>query len=87
MRKVAAAIMLSSHIGETFDAIVTGASDKGTFVRLLHPPAEGKVVRNERELDVGDAVSVRLLATEPARGFVDFEALPVARHARPVGSG
>lgn len=75
MRKIAAAIMLSAHLGETFDAIVTGASAKGTFVRLLHPPAEGRVVRNEQGLDVGDAVKVKLLATEPARGFIDFEAL------------
>ncbi len=75
MRKIAAAIMLSSHIGETFDAIVTGVADKGTFVRLLHPPAEGRVVRNEHGLDVGDRLKVRLLSTEPTRGFVDFEAL------------
>jgi VacB/RNase II family 3'-5' exoribonuclease len=75
MRKIAAAIMLSSHIGDTFDAIVTGAGDKGTFVRLLRPPAEGRVVRDEHGLDVGDAVKVRLVATEPTRGFVDFEAL------------
>jgi exoribonuclease R len=75
MRKIAAAIMLSSRIGQTFDAIVTGAGDKGTFVRLVHPPAEGRVVRNEHGLDVGDAVQVRLVSTEPTRGFVDFEAL------------
>ncbi len=75
MRKIAAAIMLSPHVGETFDAIVTGVSDSGTFVRLLHPPAEGRVVRNERGLDVGDSVRVKLVATEPTRGFVDFEAL------------
>ncbi|HEY0192533.1 MAG TPA: hypothetical protein VGC42_15550, partial [Kofleriaceae bacterium] len=75
MRKIAAAIMLSSHIGETFHAVVTGASAKGTFVRLLQPLAEGRVVHNEHGLDVGDAVTVKLIATEPARGFVDFEAL------------
>jgi exoribonuclease-2 len=75
MRKIAAAIMLSSHIGQTFDAIVTGASDKGTFVRLLRPPAEGRVVHNQQGLDVGDAVKVRLVSTEPTRGFVDFEAI------------
>jgi VacB/RNase II family 3'-5' exoribonuclease len=75
MRKIAAAIMLSPHVGQTFRAVVTGASAKGTFVRLLQPPAEGRVVRNEHGLDVGDAVTVRLIATEPARGFVDFEAL------------
>lgn len=75
MRKIAAAIMLSSHVGQTFDAIVTGATDKGTYVRLLDPPAEGRVVRNERGLDVGDRVRVELLGTDPARGFIDFEAI------------
>jgi exoribonuclease-2 len=75
MRKIAAAIMLSPHVGQTYRAVVTGATAKGTFVRLLSPPAEGRVVKNERGLDVGDAVTVRLVSTEPARGFVDFEAL------------
>lgn len=45
------------------------------FVRLLRPPAEGLVVRNQQGLDVGDAVKVRLVSTEPTRGFVDFEAI------------
>jgi exoribonuclease-2 len=64
-------------------ASVTGASDKGTFVRLLHPAAEGRVMRNEHGLDAGDTVKVELLATKPARGFVDFEALgsPVSRRS------
>jgi len=72
MRKIAAAEMLSSHIGETFDGIVTGVNDKGVFARLLRPPAEGRIVRNERGLDVGDAVHVKLVDTVPARGFIDF---------------
>ena len=72
MRKVAAADLLSTRIGETFEAIVTGAADKGVFVRLLHPPAEGRVMRGEHGLDVGDAVHVKLVATEPSRGFIDF---------------
>jgi exoribonuclease-2 len=73
MRKVTAALFLSSRIGEVFDAIVTGVTaDKGTFVRLVTPPAEGRVVRGEHGLDVGDAVRVRLVATTPARGFIDF---------------
>jgi len=72
MRKVAAAELLSSRIGEVFDAIVTGATDKGVFVRLLHPPAEGRVVRGERGMDVGDSVKVKLVDTEPTRGFIDF---------------
>jgi exoribonuclease-2 len=72
MRKIAAADMLSTHIGETFDGIVTGVTDKGVFARLLKPPAEGRIVRGERDLDVGDSVHVKLVDTEPSRGFIDF---------------
>jgi VacB/RNase II family 3'-5' exoribonuclease len=72
MRKVAAALFLSKRIGDTFDAIVTGVTDKGTFVRLVDPPAEGRVVSGERDLDVGDQTKVRLVATEPRKGFIDF---------------
>ena len=72
MRKVAAALFLSRHIGKTYDAVVTGVSSKGTFVRLLAPAAEGRVVRGEDGLDVGDRTRVRLVATEPTRGFIDF---------------
>jgi len=75
MRKIAAAVLLTSRIGETFDAIVTGVTDKGTFARLLRPPAEGRVVSGEHGLDVGDAIRVRLLDTAPMRGFIDFAAL------------
>jgi exoribonuclease-2 len=72
MRKVAAAVMLGDHVGQNFDAIVTGASPKGTYVRVLSPPIEGRVVRGEEGMDVGDHVRVRLLATDPERGFIDF---------------
>jgi exoribonuclease-2 len=72
MRKVAAAAMLSAHVGETFEAIVTGVKEHGTFARLLRPPADGRVVRGFRGLDVGDHVRVRLLSTNPDRGFIDF---------------
>jgi exoribonuclease-2 len=72
MRKTAAAAMLSAHVGETFDAVVTGVKEHGTFARLLRPPADGRVVRGERGLDVGDRVRVRLLSTDPSRGFIDF---------------
>ncbi|MBV8755647.1 MAG: RNB domain-containing ribonuclease [Deltaproteobacteria bacterium] len=72
MRKVAAARLLSDHIGETFDAIVTGVGEHGTFVRLLRPPAEGRVVRGEAGMDVGDKVHVKLVDTAPERGFIDF---------------
>jgi VacB/RNase II family 3'-5' exoribonuclease len=72
MRKVIAAELLSGKIGQVFDAIVTGITNKGTFVRLLSPPAEGKVVRGDNGLDVGDKIKVRLLETEPEKGFIDF---------------
>lgn len=72
MRKIAAALFLSKRIGATFDAVVTGASSKGTFVRTIDPPAEGRVVEGEEGLDVGDHTRVRLVATEPSRGFIDF---------------
>lgn len=72
MRKVAAASMLSTHVGETFDAVVTGVKDHGTFARLLRPPADGRVVRGWKGLDVGDSVRVRLVSTDPERGFLDF---------------
>ena len=75
MRKVAAALLLAHRIGEQFDGIITGASDKGTYARLFHPPAEGRVMRGERGLDVGDKVRLRLMHTNPDRGFIDFEAV------------
>jgi len=73
MRKVGAALMLADHIGETYDAIVTGRSSSGTYVRLLRPPAEGRVVRGERGMDVGDRVTVRLLGTDAEKGWIDFQ--------------
>ena len=70
--KSAAALLLDSRIGEQFDAIVTGASDKGTWARLLNIPVEGKVVRGFAGLDVGDRIRVRLTAVDVQRGFIDF---------------
>ena len=72
MRKVVAAMFLSSRIGEVFDAVITGVTPKGVFARLFRPPAEGRVVSGEHGLDVGDKVSVRLVDTVPTRGFIDF---------------
>jgi VacB/RNase II family 3'-5' exoribonuclease len=72
MRKVAAAVLLQDNIGEEFKAIVTGVSEKGTFARALTPPVDGRVVRGERGLRVGDKVRVRLLSADPQRGFIDF---------------
>jgi len=73
VRKSAAAMVVESHVGEPFDACVTGASDKGTFVRVATPPIEGKLVRGERGLDVGDRLRVRLAHVDIDRGFIDFE--------------
>ncbi len=70
--KSAAALLLESRIGEKFDAIVTGASEKGTWVRILHPPVEGKLVHGFDGLDVGDKVRVELIRTDVQRGFIDF---------------
>jgi exoribonuclease-2 len=72
MHKVAAAVLLSKKIGQEFTSIVTGVTEKGTFVRLVSPPVDGRVMRGEHGLRVGDKVRVRLLATEPERGFIDF---------------
>jgi len=73
LRKSAAALLLSSRIGQRFDAIVTGASAKGTWVRISTPAAEGKLVKGGAGLDVGDRVRVALLDTNVERGFIDFE--------------
>jgi VacB/RNase II family 3'-5' exoribonuclease len=74
--KSAAALLLASRIGARFDAIVTGASDKGTWVRISGPSTEGRVVRGFEGLDVGDRVGVTLIHTDVARGFIDFAAVP-----------
>jgi exoribonuclease-2 len=73
MKKVAAAIMLAPQVGHVFDAMVTGVSPKGTFARLLTIPAEGRVMRGERGLDVGDKIRVRLTGVDAGKGFIDFE--------------
>jgi exoribonuclease-2 len=72
VRKSAAALLLSGRIGAQFDALVTGASPKGTWVRLFQPPAEGRLERGFQGLDVGDRVRVKLLYTDVQRGFIDF---------------
>lgn len=72
VRKSAAAFLLSSHVGQRFSAIVTGASPKGTYVRIARPAAEGKLVRGFDGLDVGDRLEVELVHTDFAHGFVDF---------------
>jgi exoribonuclease-2 len=72
VRKSAAAQFLSNRIGETFDALVTGASEKGTWVRLLKPPAEGMLTSGHDGLNVGDQVRVKLVNLNVQRGFIDF---------------
>ncbi|HCA82065.1 MAG TPA: ribonuclease II [Bacteroidetes bacterium] len=71
--KSAAAMILASRINQRFDAFVTGASAKGTWVRLLHPPVEGKLVSGFEGLDVGHRLRVQLLHTDVERGFIDFK--------------
>lgn len=72
LRKSAAAMLLESRIGQRFEAIVTGASDQGIWVRLLVPPVEGKLVTGARGLDVGDIVQVELTSTNVEQGYIDF---------------
>jgi len=71
--KSAAAMLLESKIGERFDAIVTGAASKGTWVRLLHTPIEGKLVHGFEGMEVGRRIRVQLIHTDVERGFIDFE--------------
>ena len=72
VRKSAAALLLEQRIGQRFDAVVTGASEKGTWVRIFQPPAEGKLVHGWEGLEVGDKLRVKLISTDVERGFIDF---------------
>jgi exoribonuclease-2 len=72
LRKAAAACLLSDRIGEEFDGIVTGVNAKGSWARVLDPPVEGRIERGESGLDVGDRVRLKLIHTDPERGFIDF---------------
>jgi exoribonuclease R len=72
MIKRLAAVALADHIGQSYSAVVTGVTPKGVFVRITDPPVEGRVMRGEQGLDVGDRVQVTLLSTDVARGFIDF---------------
>ena len=71
--KSAAAMLLAGRIGQEFDGIVTGASEKGTWVRVFRPPVEGRLMRGFDGADVGHRVRVRLVRTDVERGFIDFE--------------
>jgi VacB/RNase II family 3'-5' exoribonuclease len=72
MIKRLAAVALADHIGQRYSGVVTGVTPKGVFVRITDPPVEGRVMRGEQGLDVGDRVQVTLLSTDVARGFIDF---------------
>ena len=72
VEKSAAAMLLEPRIGEQFDAFVTGASEKGTWVRILNPPVEGKLMNGSKGLDVGVRLRVQLVSTNVERGFIDF---------------
>ncbi|MGB7267193.1 MAG: RNB domain-containing ribonuclease [Terracidiphilus sp.] len=72
MQKRIAAVVLHPHIGQSYQAIVTGVNNYGTFVRTLDPHVEGMLVRGGKGLDVGDRLTVKLVSTDPQRGFIDF---------------
>ena len=72
MQKRIAAVVLHSRIGQSFQAIVTGVNNYGTFVRTLDPHVDGMLVQGGKGLDVGDRVTVKLISTNPEKGFIDF---------------
>jgi exoribonuclease-2 len=73
VRKSAAAVLLAPRIGQSFDGIVTGVSGRGTWVRISHPIAEGRIVHGFEGLDVADRVRVALESVDPKQGFIDFK--------------
>jgi exoribonuclease R len=75
VHKAAAACLLHERIGQQFDGIVTGASPKGTWVRVFDPPVAGRVEQDAEGLDVGDRVRVKLIHADPERGYIDFPRL------------
>ncbi|MFN0278063.1 MAG: RNB domain-containing ribonuclease [Pyrinomonadaceae bacterium] len=74
MRKVVAATVMQRHIGENFDAIVTGITPSGTFARILRPPVDGRIEQGEKGLNVGEKIKVKLLSADSRSGFIDFAA-------------
>lgn len=78
--KSAAALLLESRIGEQFDAVVTGASAKGTWARLLTIPVEGRLVHGLEDLDVGRRIRVQLTFVDVDRGYIDFRKAGPSRH-------
>jgi VacB/RNase II family 3'-5' exoribonuclease len=80
VEKSAAALLLESRIGEQFDSIVTGASEKGTWVRLFTVPVEGKLIQGFEDMDVGDRIRVKLTSVDVQQGFIDFKKVSSAKH-------
>ena len=76
MIKRVAAVALAGSIGKSFRGVVTGATPKGTYVRIFDPPVEGRIMQNEQGLDVGDTVNVTLVHTDPNHAFIDFASTP-----------
>jgi exoribonuclease R len=76
VHKSAAALLLATRVGDAFEGVITGASPKGTWVRILRPAVEGRVVGGAEGIDVGDRIRVRLIATDPEKGYIDFAARP-----------
>ncbi|MGA2714033.1 MAG: RNB domain-containing ribonuclease [Bryobacteraceae bacterium] len=72
MGKRVAAVAMHRYIGQTFAAVVTGVTPKGTFVRVQNPPVEGMLCQGQGGVDVGDRIQVKLTATDPERGYIDF---------------
>ena len=72
MTKRIAAVALAERVGQKFAAVVTGVTPKGVFVRISEPPVEGRLMRGEQGVDVGDQIQVTLLSTDAQRGFIDF---------------
>ena len=72
MRKVVAATVMQNRVGQNFDAIVTGKNASGTFARILRPPVDGRIVKGEERVQVGEKIDVKLLSADPRNGFIDF---------------
>jgi exoribonuclease R len=78
--KSAGALLLEDRIGQQFDALVTGASSKGTWARLLTIPVEGRLVHGFDDIDVGDQIRVKLVSVDVERGYIDFRTVGRSRH-------
>jgi len=86
MQKRVAAVAMASRVGEIFAGVVTGASDKGVYVRVIKPPFEGRVMQGADGLDVGDKVNVKLIHTDPERAHIDFAKIGVRSVGKPAGN-